>query len=297
MPAVDSHAHAFDLTRQGWGGDRGFDIQPNELGTARQFLHMLSCQGFTHGVLINPLGGYGANNTYMLEAIAEAGGRLKGVALLPDATPEAEIRRMVEGGIVGIRFNLDFPTSPPLLGSAGERALARARELGWFAQIHYHHGESIIAALPVLRGAGLPVIIDHSGRPELEGGLGMGLEEGVELPGGQDEAARVGHGLDAGGAGGAVEDGHLAHDVAGAVLRDLDFLAGGVGLLDADAAGEDDEEADAALALLHEVLAGLEAALGADAGDALEEFRVEGLKKAPFRQGLFFIHARAPFYV
>ena len=172
MPAVDSHAHAFDLTRQGWGGDRGFDIQPNELGTARQFLHMLSCQGFTHGVLINPLGGYGANNTYMLEAIAEAGGRLKGVALLPDATPEAEIRRMVEGGIVGIRFNLDFPTSPPLLGSAGERALARAREVGWFAQIHYHHGESIIAALPVLRGAGLPVIIDHSGRPELEGGLG-----------------------------------------------------------------------------------------------------------------------------
>lgn len=171
MPAVDSHAHAFDLSRQGWGGDRGFDIQPNELGTARQFLHMLSCHGFTHGVLINPLGGYGANNTYMLEAIREADGRLKGVALLPEATPEAEIRRMVEGGIVGIRFNLDFPTSPPLLGPAGDRALARAKEAGWFAQIHYHHGASIIAALPRLRAAGVPVIIDHSGRPELDGGL------------------------------------------------------------------------------------------------------------------------------
>ena len=171
MPAVDSHAHAFDLSRQGWGGDRGFDIQPNELGTAPQFLHMLSTHGFTHGVLINPLGGYGANNTYMLEAIRAAGGRLKGVALLPDATPEAEIRRMVDGGIVGIRFNLDFPTSPPLHGPAGERSLARAREAGWFAQLHYHHAESIIAALPVLRAARLPVIIDHSGRPELKGGL------------------------------------------------------------------------------------------------------------------------------
>lgn len=171
MPAVDSHAHAFDLTRQGWGGDRGFDIQPNELGTAPQFLHMLACHGFTHGVLINPLGGYGADNTYMLEAIRDAGGRLKGVALLPDGTPDAEIRRMVEGGIVGIRFNLDFPTSPPLLGPVGERALARAREVGWFAQIHYHHGASVIQALPTLRAAKLPVIIDHSGRPELEGGL------------------------------------------------------------------------------------------------------------------------------
>ncbi len=171
MPAVDSHAHAFDLTRQGWGGDRGFDIQPNELGTAPQFLHMLASHGFTHGVLINPLGGYGANNTYMLEAIAESRGRLKGVALLPEATPEAEIRRMVEGGIAGIRFNLDFPTSPPLHGPAGAWALAQAREAGWLAQVHYHHGDSFVAAIPVLRRAGLPVIIDHSGRPELQGGL------------------------------------------------------------------------------------------------------------------------------
>ena len=170
MPAVDSHAHAFDLSRQGWGGDRGFDIQPNELGSAKQFLHVLACHGFTHGVLINPLGGYGANNTYMLEAIAEAKGKLKGVALLPDATPEAEIHRMVEGGIVGIRFNLDFPTSPPLLGPSGERALARAREVGWFAQIHYHHGQSLVDALPALRTAKVPVVIDHCGRPELDGG-------------------------------------------------------------------------------------------------------------------------------
>ena len=171
MPAVDSHAHAFDLTRQSWGGDRGFDIQPNELGTAPQFLHMLACNGFTHGVLINPLGGYGANNTYMLEAIAASGGRLKGVALLPDGTQQQEIRRMVDGGIVGIRFNLEFPTSPPLLGEAGQRSLAIAREVGWFAQVHYHHGPSILQALPVLRAARLPVIIDHCGRPELDGGL------------------------------------------------------------------------------------------------------------------------------
>ncbi|MGG5822106.1 amidohydrolase family protein [Falsiroseomonas sp. HW251] len=182
MPAVDSHAHAFDLSRQGWGGDRGFDVQPNELGTARQFLHVLECHGFTHGLLINPLGGYGANNTYMLEAIAEAKGRLKGVALLPNETPEAEIRRMVEGGIVGIRFNLEFPTSPPLHGPAGEWALARAREVGWFAQVHYHHGPSIVAAMPILRKAGVPVVVDHCGRPELEAGIGQpGFQALLEL--------------------------------------------------------------------------------------------------------------------
>jgi predicted TIM-barrel fold metal-dependent hydrolase len=173
MPAVDCHAHAFDLSRQGWGGDRGFDIQPNELGTAPQFLDLLSCHGFTHGVLINPLGGYGADNTYMLEAIAASGGRLKGVALLPDGTAEAAVRRMKDGGIVGIRFNLDFPTSPPLLGPAGERALVQAREAGWIVQVHYHHGDSIVAALPALRAARLPVVIDHCGRPDPAAGLGQ----------------------------------------------------------------------------------------------------------------------------
>lgn len=171
MPAIDTHAHAFDLDRQGWGGDRAFDIQANELGTARQFLHVLDSHGITHGVLINPLGGYGADNTYMLEAIAESGGRLKGVALLPEAAPEAAIRRMVEGGIAGIRFNLDFPTSPPLAGRAGERALACAREVGWFAQVHYHRAESLLAALPTIRAARLPVIIDHAGRPDLQRGM------------------------------------------------------------------------------------------------------------------------------
>jgi predicted TIM-barrel fold metal-dependent hydrolase len=192
MPAVDSHAHAFDLSRQGWGGDRGFDIQANELGTAPQFLQVLASHGFTHGVLINPLGGYGANNTYMLEAIAASGGRLKGVALLPDATPEAEIHSMVEGGIVGIRFNLDFPTSPPLLGPVGERALARAREVGWFAQVHYHHGDSLIEAMPALRAAKLPVIIDHSGRPELPGGLRQkGFQALLELGRGSDAIIKL----------------------------------------------------------------------------------------------------------
>ncbi len=169
MPAIDTHAHAFDLTRQGWGGDRGFDIQANELGTAPQFLEMLRCNGFTHGVLINPLGGYGADNTYMLEAIAASGGRLKGIALLPDGTPEAAVRRMVEGGIRGIRFNLDFPTSPTLHGAAGQRALDCAREAGWMVQVHYH-SDSILAALPILRAARLPVVIDHSGRPHLDQG-------------------------------------------------------------------------------------------------------------------------------
>ena len=170
MPAIDSHAHAFDLTRQGWGGDRGFDILANELGTAKQFLHMLSCHGFTHGVLINPLGGYGANNTYMLEAIADSVGRLKGVALLPDGTAEAEIRRMVEGGIVGIRFNLDYAVSPSLMGEAGQRSLAQARDAGWLIQVHYHT-DSIIEALPVLRAARLPVVIDHCGRPHMDQGM------------------------------------------------------------------------------------------------------------------------------
>jgi predicted TIM-barrel fold metal-dependent hydrolase len=57
-----------------------------------------------------------------------------------------------------------------LSGQAGERALAIARDVGWLVQVHYE-GETIVAALPILRASRLTVVIDHFGRPQLAHGL------------------------------------------------------------------------------------------------------------------------------
>jgi predicted TIM-barrel fold metal-dependent hydrolase len=170
MPAVDCHAHVFDLKRFPPPDSRGFDIAPNEHGTAADYAAVLDAHGMSHALLINPLGGYGLDNRYMLAAIAEHPGRFKGVALLSPQATDRDIKTLVDGGVVGIRFNLNFAKSPSLYGQAGERALAIARDVGWLVQVHYE-GETIVAALPILRASRLTVVIDHFGRPQLAHGL------------------------------------------------------------------------------------------------------------------------------
>ncbi len=172
MPAVDCHAHVFDMERFPVQDSRGFDILPTEHGTAEEYAAVLDSHGITHALLVNPLGGYGIDNRCLLAAIAEGKGRFRGISLLPPDATDAKVKALVDGGIVGIRFNLNFEKSPSLFGKAGERALAIAREVGWLVQVHYE-GETIVPAVPVLIASGLTVVVDHFGRPDVARGVGQ----------------------------------------------------------------------------------------------------------------------------
>jgi predicted TIM-barrel fold metal-dependent hydrolase len=167
---VDCHAHVYDLKHHPFHGTRGFDALACEVGTADQFACVLDAHGFTHGLLINPLGGYGTDNGALMRTLARFPGKLKGVAVVAHGTPEEEFTRMADGGVIGLRFNLNFPTSPTLAAPGAERTLALAREHGWFAQVHYE-GDTLLDALPILQRAGLPIVVDHCGRPDITAGL------------------------------------------------------------------------------------------------------------------------------
>jgi predicted TIM-barrel fold metal-dependent hydrolase len=178
---VDCHAHVYDLARYPFDESRGFDAAPHEVGTVEQFLCVLDAHGFTHGLLANPLGGYGTDNRCLLAALQKHGDRLKGIALVANDTPEREFAGMSAAGIIGLRFNLNFPESPSLFGAGAERTLRIAREQGWFAQIHYE-GDTILNAMPALRRSRLPLVIDHCGRPSLTQGPGQaGFQALLEL--------------------------------------------------------------------------------------------------------------------
>lgn len=171
--AVDSHAHVFDLARYPFHPSSGFSLLPNEPGTARQYASVLDSHGFSHALLINPLGGYGVDNRNMLDAIAESRGRFKGVAVVPHDIAENDFDRLVAGGVVGIRFNLSFPASPSIHGAGGARLLAMARERGLSVHIHYHEPADMLEAVPVLQRCGTRLVFDHCGRPQLEQGIGQ----------------------------------------------------------------------------------------------------------------------------
>ena len=185
---VDAHAHVYDLQRHPFSATRGFELLANEVGTVEQFAAVLDAHGFTHALLVNPLGGYGTDNDCLLDALRRGRGRFKGVALVAHGTPEAEFDRMAEAGVVGLRFNLNFASSPSPLVPEAERTLALARERGWFAQVHCA-GDTLIAALPALRRSKLRLVIDHCGRPDAAAGLDQpGFRALLEL-GREGEAA------------------------------------------------------------------------------------------------------------
>ena len=179
--AVDSHAHVYDVARYPFHPTSAFSLLPNEPGTATAYRAVLDAHGLTHALLINPLGGYGVDNRYMLEAIAASGGRFKGVAVVPHDIGDRELDALGAGGVIGVRFNLNHESSPPLAGAGGSRTLERARERGWFAQIHYE-GDRIVDALPILERSGIRVVVDHCGRPDMAHGLGQrGFQELLAL--------------------------------------------------------------------------------------------------------------------
>ena len=61
---VDCHAHVYDLKNHPFDTSSGFDTMPCEVGTADQLACIHDAHGFTHGLLINPLGGYGTDKPW-----------------------------------------------------------------------------------------------------------------------------------------------------------------------------------------------------------------------------------------
>jgi predicted TIM-barrel fold metal-dependent hydrolase len=66
--------------------------------------------GTTRAVIVNP-STYGTDNRCTLGALAKIGATARGVAVVDTSVPEAELRRMAELGVRGIRVNFVSPQS------------------------------------------------------------------------------------------------------------------------------------------------------------------------------------------
>jgi predicted TIM-barrel fold metal-dependent hydrolase len=167
--AVDSHAHVFCGDNYPYSADTLYQPHPSQAGTAAKFRAVLDAHGLTHGLLVGA-GPYGPDNRCMLNAIAESGGRFKGIALVKADASDRELAALSDRGVVGIRMNLMGHGMRPLTEPGAERLLERVKEMKWFVQIHCQKDE-LAEAAPLLRKAGVRVMIDHFGRPDIKRGV------------------------------------------------------------------------------------------------------------------------------
>ena len=159
--AIDTHAHVFH---------RGLKLAdsrryaPGYDATLADYLRQLDENGLTHGVLVQP-SFLGTDNSYLVESVAAAGGRLRGIAVVDPAIPAQELAALDKSGVVGIRLNLVGKPFPDLSAKPWQVLLTEVARLGW--QIEVQRNAADLAALaPRLLETGAQVVLDHFTLPD-----------------------------------------------------------------------------------------------------------------------------------
>lgn len=165
LPAgsCDCHVHLYDSR---FPADPAARLRPPDAGV--DDLRALQRRiGTSRVVLVTP-STYGSDNRCLLEGLAALGVEARGVAVIGGHESDAELARLHEAGVRGVRLNLS-------LGVAGtvDSIVPLARRiapLGWHLQL-LMAPDLLAAQGPVLRRLPVPLVFDHFGRipPALAG--------------------------------------------------------------------------------------------------------------------------------
>lgn len=172
--ACDCHAHVFGPYERFPVSQQMHYAAP--LAPAQAHRDMLERIGLSRGVLVQP-GAYGEDPAPILDALAQGGGRLRGIAAASEQVPQADLDGWHAAGIRGLRFNdMTVPGGTgPFPGSVGTGALVAMapgmRARGWHAEV-WAGIDRHVANLPLYRASGIPIVLDHMAGLQIARGLG-----------------------------------------------------------------------------------------------------------------------------
>ena len=160
--ACDCHMHIYDSR---------FPVAPNaklrppnaSVDAYRLFQKRI---GATRNVVVTP-STYGTDNSCTLDAMAKLGATAYGVAVVDTSVADADLKRLNDLGIRGIRFNLvhSGATTIDML----EPLSKRVNDLGWHVEIQMLGGQ-IVETADLLQRLPSPIVFDHMARlPEPAG--------------------------------------------------------------------------------------------------------------------------------
>ncbi|MEJ8810580.1 amidohydrolase family protein [Variovorax ureilyticus] len=156
--ACDSHMHIFDPR---FPPSPHWTRQP-PCAPVSAYRGLQERLGTSRAVVVTP-STYGADNACTLDALAQLGSEARGIAVVNQDVPEAELDRLASHGVCGLRVNFVTPqswgaTTPAMLTTLASKAV----RLGWHIQV-LMRPEQLIELAAVLRALPVPVVIDHLG--------------------------------------------------------------------------------------------------------------------------------------
>ena len=162
--ACDCHHHIYDAMRFP-PADPGPQFQPN--GRVEEYRLLQRRVGTTRNVIVTPAA-YVDNNGITLDAIARLGANARGVALLTTAVTDAELKRLTDGGVRGVRFSQNPPTVTSTFDMI-EPLAKRVMAFGWHVQL-YLPADRIVEAEYLWNRLPNTLVFDHLGHlPEPQG--------------------------------------------------------------------------------------------------------------------------------
>jgi len=174
---IDGHAHVFSRELDLTSARR---YSPDYDATLALYRHNLQSHGLSHGVLVQP-SFLGTDNRYLLDALKQAPGQLRGVVVVERDISRADLDTMDRLGVVGIRLNLMGKALPDFSQPEWKLLFGHIAELDWHVELHRHVAD-IPALIRGLMPFGVKIVVDHFGRPDARLGLEQpGFREMLEL--------------------------------------------------------------------------------------------------------------------
>jgi len=159
--ACDSHVHVFGPESRYPSVDTPHYTLPD--GNLQQLQHMAQALNLERFVIVQP-SYYGTDNTCMLDALAAAGPRARGVAMVSENISDAELEAMHVRGVRALRLDLFLRSSLPTsqLIAYIQRSVRRTEAFGWHVQF-YTPGWVVRDLLPFLAELEADFVVDHMG--------------------------------------------------------------------------------------------------------------------------------------
>jgi len=167
--ATDCHMHVFGpFDRFPLAASRSYTCEPASL---EDYTSLQRQVGLERVVFVQP-SGHGTDNRGMLAAMAAMGPRCRGVAVIDENCPDAELAELHAAGVRGVRLNIASAggSTPEVLAARLQRVAARLAPLGMHIQVFAAIG-LVAAVLPVALALPVPVVVDHMGLPDGTRGL------------------------------------------------------------------------------------------------------------------------------
>ncbi|MES2958239.1 MAG: amidohydrolase family protein [Pseudomonadota bacterium] len=169
---IDAHCHVLDPERFPYAPDVAYRPAGQEQGGIDAYLQLMDAYGIRHALLVGPNSGYGTDNRCLLDALARAPNRLKGIAFVGLDTPAEVLGQMKSQGVVGLALNASMLGVEHLLRAGPLLRRAAALELMLSLQVEH---DQLVALRALVEDSGVRTMIDHGGRPD--------PARGVEQPG------------------------------------------------------------------------------------------------------------------